>query len=115
MARLGYVPSLLCAEFVMDRVCHVPSLLCAKLSLNPQFYSRKLDDCICHARGIRLSYRNSGFNASRVRRCDNGEHVGCGKSLFALSQNSDVISLLDVTSMSKVVRKQCENFVTRKK
>ena len=35
MARLGYVPSLLCAEFVMGRVCHVPSLLCAELSLNP--------------------------------------------------------------------------------
>ena len=34
MDRLGYVPSLLCAEFVMGRVCHVPSLLCAELSLN---------------------------------------------------------------------------------
>ena len=34
MGRLGYVPSLLCAEFVMGRVCHVPSLLCAELSLN---------------------------------------------------------------------------------
>ena len=34
MARLGYVPSLLCAEFVMGRVCHVPILLCAELSLN---------------------------------------------------------------------------------
>ena len=29
------MPSLLCAEFVMGRVCHVPSLLCAELSLNP--------------------------------------------------------------------------------
>ena len=28
------MPSLLCAEFVMGRVCHVPSLLCAELSLN---------------------------------------------------------------------------------
>ena len=36
MGRVGYVPSLLCAEFVMGRVCHVPSLLCAELSLNPQ-------------------------------------------------------------------------------
>ena len=35
MGRVGYVPSLLCAEFVMGRVCHVPSLLCAELSLNP--------------------------------------------------------------------------------
>ena len=35
MCRVGYVPSLLCAEFVMGRVCHVPSLLCAELSLNP--------------------------------------------------------------------------------
>ena len=34
MGRLGYVPSLLSAEFVMGRVCHVPSLLCAELSLN---------------------------------------------------------------------------------
>ena len=34
MGRLGYVPSLLCAEFVMGRVCHVPSLLYAELSLN---------------------------------------------------------------------------------
>ena len=34
MGRVGYVPSLLCAEFVMGRVCHVPSLLCAELSLN---------------------------------------------------------------------------------
>ena len=34
MGQLGYVPSLLCAEFVMGRVCHVPSLLCAELSLN---------------------------------------------------------------------------------
>ena len=37
MGRLGYVPSLQCAEFVMGRVCHVPSLLCAELSLNRQF------------------------------------------------------------------------------
>ena len=36
MGRLGYVPSLLCAEFVDGRVCHVPSLLCAELSLNRQ-------------------------------------------------------------------------------
>ena len=36
MGRVGYVPSLLCAEFVMGRVCHVPSLLCAELSLNRQ-------------------------------------------------------------------------------
>ena len=35
MGRLGYVPSLLCAEFVMGRVCHLPSLLWAELSLNP--------------------------------------------------------------------------------
>ena len=35
MGRVGYVPSLLYAEFVMGRVCHVPSLLCAELSLNP--------------------------------------------------------------------------------
>ena len=34
MGRVGYVPSLLSAEFVMGRVCHVPSLLCAELSLN---------------------------------------------------------------------------------
>ena len=34
MGRLGYVPSLLCAEFVMGRVCHVPSLLWAELSLS---------------------------------------------------------------------------------
>ena len=34
MGRLGYVPSLFCAEFVMGRVCHVPSLLWAELSLN---------------------------------------------------------------------------------
>ena len=34
MGRVGYVPSLLCAEFVMGRVCHVLSLLCAELSLN---------------------------------------------------------------------------------
>ena len=34
MGRLGYVPSLVCAEFVMGRVCHVPSLQCAELSLN---------------------------------------------------------------------------------
>ena len=34
MCRVGYVPSLLCAEFVMGQVCHVPSLLCAELSLN---------------------------------------------------------------------------------
>ena len=34
MGRLDYVPSLLCAEFVMGPVCHVPSLLCAELSLN---------------------------------------------------------------------------------
>ena len=30
MGRVGYVPSLLGAEFVMSRVCHVPSLLCAE-------------------------------------------------------------------------------------
>ena len=35
MGRLGYMPSLLYAEFVMDRVCHVPSLIYAELSLNP--------------------------------------------------------------------------------
>ena len=34
MGRVGYVPNLLCAEFVMGRVGHVPSLLCAELSLN---------------------------------------------------------------------------------
>ena len=34
MGRVGYVPSLLCAEFVMGQVCHVPSSLCAELSLN---------------------------------------------------------------------------------
>ena len=34
MGRVGYVPSLLCAELVMGRVGHVPSLLCAELSLN---------------------------------------------------------------------------------
>ena len=38
MGRLGYVPSLLCAEFVMGRVCRVPSLLCAELSLNRTVY-----------------------------------------------------------------------------
>ena len=41
MGRVGYVPSLLCAEFVMSRVYHVPSLLCAELSLNP-FYEKAL-------------------------------------------------------------------------
>ena len=46
MGRLGYVPSLLCAEFVMGRVCHVPSLLCAELSLNPNYQSSLLTiDC----------------------------------------------------------------------
>ena len=40
MGRVGYVPSLLCAEFVMGRVCHVPSLLCAELSLNRRFTSK---------------------------------------------------------------------------
>ena len=35
MGRVGYVQSLLCAEFAKGRVCHVPSLLCAELSLNP--------------------------------------------------------------------------------
>ena len=34
MGRVGYVPSLLSAEFVMGRVGHVPSWLCAELSLN---------------------------------------------------------------------------------
>ena len=34
MGRVGYVLSLLCAEFLKGRVCHVPSLLCAELSLN---------------------------------------------------------------------------------
>ena len=33
MGRLGYVPSLLCAEFVMGRVCHVPSLPCAEFAM----------------------------------------------------------------------------------
>ena len=41
MGRLGYVPSLLCAEFVMGRVCHVPSLLCDELSLNLLGYCEK--------------------------------------------------------------------------
>ena len=39
MGRVCYVPSLLCAEFVMGRVCHGPSLLCAELSLNLQDWS----------------------------------------------------------------------------
>ena len=34
MGRVGYVPSLLWAEFVMGQVCHVLNLLCAELSLN---------------------------------------------------------------------------------
>ena len=39
MGRLGYVSSLLCAGFVIGRVCHVPSLLCTELSLNPSIIS----------------------------------------------------------------------------
>ena len=43
MGRLGYVPSLLCDEFVMGRVCHVPSLPCAELSLNPVKQAVKIE------------------------------------------------------------------------
>ena len=42
MGRVGYVPSLLCAEFVMGRVGHVPSLLCAELSLQTGFHDSHL-------------------------------------------------------------------------
>ena len=44
MGRLGYVQSLLCADFVMGRVCHVSSLLCAELSLNQLNYRKLLFD-----------------------------------------------------------------------
>ena len=33
MGRVGYVPSLLCAEFAMCRVCYRPSLSCAKFAM----------------------------------------------------------------------------------
>ena len=55
MGRVGYVPSLLCAEFVMGRVCHVPSLLCAELSLNhskDSFQTRLENQTVKHNRQL---------------------------------------------------------------
>ena len=53
MGRVCYVPSLLCAEFVMGRVCHMPSFLCAESSLNGRPSVRSYKFTIFHTSDVR--------------------------------------------------------------